>query len=111
MSQNSILYNDYYNSGLELLDMVAEEGIDNELFSRTDLSSDENCMNLFLEKSYDYRPELVAKKLYGDEKYYPIVLVCNKIGTLLHFKIENFDNVIKVLKPEIFQRIFQSTKK
>lgn len=64
-----------------------------------------NLITVDVNDTYKYRPELLAKKYYGNESYFPIVLASNNIGTLFDFVPSKFNNTMKILDPKILQLI------
>ena len=58
-----------------------------------------------IDESYNLRPDKVAYKVYGVDYYYPIILVCNNIGSLLQFTIDKVGTSVYYLKPELLNKI------
>ena len=45
-----------------------------------------------IDERYDYRPDRLAYEIYGEDFYYPAILVANNIGSILQFKADILDN-------------------
>jgi hypothetical protein len=63
----------------------------------------ENLYIFKIDKSYNFRPDKVAFKVYGNDFYYPIILYSNQIGSILQFRIDIVGTEVKYLKPEILK--------
>jgi len=70
--------------------------------------------NLFIRDNYDvfqnstkynFRPDLISYEVYGDEMYYPIILFCNQVGSIIQFRMDKVGNSVLYLKPELIQLI------
>ena len=69
------------------------------------LQKEENNIVVYVPDKYKYRPERIANLYYGSEQYYPLILLANNIGTLFQFIPSNMNNQVKLLKPEILQKL------
>jgi len=72
-----------------------------------DLFISENMKIFKIDNTYNFRPDKVAYKVYGNDFYYPIILFSNQIGTILQFRIDIIGTEIKYLKPEFLESIIE----
>jgi len=73
---------------------------DNLKNKNLDIFIDENINTIEIDDTYNYRPDKLAYELYGDDFYYPVLLVSNNIGSIIDFRIQKIGNKIQYLKPE-----------
>ena len=64
-----------------------------------------NYLTFDIDESYNHRPDRVAYKVYGIDYYYPLILVCNNIGSILQFNISKVGHKIYYLNPIYLQNI------
>lgn len=67
----------------------------------------ENITIVEVPDNYKFRPERVAKFYYGNEQYYPLILLANNIGTLFDFVPSNFNNQIKMINSEVVNKLLK----
>jgi len=65
----------------------------------------ENFLTFNIDESYNYRPDKVAYKVYGIDYYYPVILACNNIGSILQFNISKIGSRIYYLNPDYLKYI------
>lgn len=65
----------------------------------------ENYLTFDIDESYDFRPDKIAFKVYNDDYYYPVILACNNIGSMIQFKTSIIGSKISYLKPELLEKI------
>jgi len=58
-----------------------------------------------IDSRYDYRPDRLAYDLYGQDFWYPAILIANNMGSLLQFKAETLNFKCKVPSIEAIQNI------
>ena len=58
-----------------------------------------NYLQFKIDETYNYRPDKVAYEVYGDDYYYPIILACNNIGSILQFTTSKVGSNVYYLDP------------
>ena len=101
----SLLYNSPSNTFI--INQFANDSIVGNIFLDNIqlLKNEENLIEVDCEDIYKYRPDVIARKYYGDSSYYHIVLIANGLGTLLHFIPSKFNNKIKLVKTEVIEKL------
>ena len=62
--------------------------------------------NVFdIDSSYNFRPDKIAYKVYKNDYYYPIILICNNIGSFLQFNTDKIGFHIYYLDPKLLSQI------
>ena len=69
------------------------------------LQRPENLIYVDVPDTFKYRPDLVALQFYGSEQFYPLILAANNIGSLLQFIPSEFNHNIKLIRPEVIQKL------
>ena len=101
----TILY-DYTEKDSSILDAIENvNSINNFYYNLQPLLIEENLDEIFFNEKFQYRPDIVAKQVYQNEFFYPIILLSNNIGSITFFDIPNIGNTIKYLKPELINYI------
>jgi len=102
-----ILYNlDFEKKDRSILNNLDADYFWNQLnYKYRDLFIPENMDIFHIDNTYNFRPDKVAYKVYGNDFYYPIILFSNQIGTILQFRIDIIGTEIKYLKPEYLESI------
>ena len=97
----------YNNKKILFIDDVIDTGKTLQLVKDTIDNFDLNInYKIFtIDESYNLRPDKVAYKVYGIDYYYPIILICNNIGSFLQFTIDKVGTNIYYLKPELIDKV------
>jgi hypothetical protein len=104
-----IVYNNAYDNTLvsadcSLLDsLVIPNLFDSFLKYENELKF--NYSTRSLDSSYDFRPDKIAVEMYGNQLYYPAILICNNLCSLIQFRPKNLNYEVKVPTPEILQYV------
>ena len=105
----TILFNDNENLTNEKLKFIDSfrntqvfYNLRNENF---DIFREENYKTYDINDSYDYRPDKVAYEVYGEDFYYPIILLSNNISTITEFRTDKIGNTIKYLDPDYLNKL------
>lgn len=59
------------------------------------------------EDNYKYRPDLIAKKYYGSDLLYPLVLMTNRINSMINFVPEMNMYKLKIINLSLLKTIFK----
>ena len=54
------------------------------------------CDDITIDERYNYRPDRLAYEIYGQDFWYPAILIANNIGSMLQFKAESLNFKCKV---------------
>ena len=101
----TVLY-DYTEKDSSILDAIENvQSINNFYYDLQTLLIDENLDEISFNEKFQYRPDIVAKQVYENEFFYPLILLANNIGSITFFDIANVGNTIKYIKPEIINYI------
>lgn len=104
-----IVYNNAYDSTLvpadcSLLDsLVLPNLFDSFLKYEKELKLNFNTRSL--DVSYDFRPDKIAIEVYGNQLYYPAILICNNLCSLIQFRPKYLNFEVKIPTPEILNYI------
>lgn len=67
--------------------------------------TEENLYIIEVDRSYKYRPDLLAQIFYGNQEYFHLILMANGMKTILEFIPEKYNHLIMIFKPEALIRI------
>jgi hypothetical protein len=68
-----------------------------------------------IDERYDYRPDRLAYEVYGEDFFYPALLIANNLGSLLQFKadilnykcyIPSKSSIQQLIGGEVYQNVF-----
>ncbi len=59
---------------------------------------EQDCIIREIDARYDFRPDLLSTEIYGEDFYYPIILIVNNLGSMLQFKSDLLNNKCKIPK-------------
>jgi hypothetical protein len=62
-----------------------------------------------IDSRYNFRPDRLAFELYGQDFWYPAILVINNLGSLLQFKAEILNFKCKIPSMEAIKRVLSIT--
>ena len=62
----------------------------------------ENYLTYDIHEGLNYRPDIVSYKVYGNDLYYPIILYCNNIRSMIEFAVDRLGTTINYLDPQKF---------
>ena len=96
-------YNEKDNSILDSIENI--QSIKNFYYDLQTLIIDENLNKIPFNEKFQYRPDIVAKRVYQNEFFYPLILLANNIGSISFFDIANIGDTIKYIKPELIDYI------
>ena len=100
LSSKSFLVNDnIVSKDSSVLNEFIDWHVFNNLFTKNKKSLVKNAATVEIDARYDYRPDLLSYKYYGEDFYYPVILIANNIGSMLQFKSGTLDN--KCLIPNL----------
>jgi len=104
-----VLYNlNFEKKDRSILNKLDTNYLWNQLnYKYRDLFIPENMDIFKINNTYNFRPDKIAYKVYGNDFYYPIILFSNQIGTILQFRIDIIGTEIKYLKPEYLELIIK----
>ena len=109
-----IVYNNAYDNSissrlsvdLSLLDSIAGTTLfDNFLKFEKELKTKGNYITMAMDNSYDFRPDKLAQEIYKNQSYYPAILVCNNVCSLLQFRPALLNFSVKIPTPEVLNYI------
>lgn len=95
-----IVYNNAYDSSVvkadcSILDsLVIPNLFDSFLKYEKELKL--NFTTRSLDSSYDFRPDKVATEVYGNQLYYPAILICNDLCSLIQFRPKHLNFEVKI---------------
>lgn len=69
---------------------------------------EENLYIVEMDKSYNFRPDIISEIFYGTNEYFHIVLATNGMKTLMEFIPEKFNHLILVFKPGLINSILRN---
>lgn len=105
-------------SGLHFFDTLEQNHllVINELLKPTvktkfqkyvnELNLKENYNYVPFEDNYKFRPDLIARKYYGSDYFYPLVLITNNINSMINFTPENTNYRLKIINVNLLKKIF-----
>ena len=109
-----IVYNNAYDNSissrlsvdLSLLDSIASTTLfDNFLKFEKELKTKGNYITMAMDNSYDFRPDKLAQEIYKNQSYYPAILICNNVCSLLQFRPALLNFSVKIPTPEVLNYI------
>ena len=77
----------------------------NLYFRNTNIFIPENYLTYDINKGLNYRPDIVSYKVYGNDLYYPIILYCNNIRSILEFNVDQLGTTITYLNPGMLSKL------
>jgi hypothetical protein len=106
-TSNGFTVNDnQYTKDTRMLDLFLEPHIFlNELIKRKPELT-KNSVEIEIDSRYDFRPDRLAFEYYGQDFWFPAILLANNLGSILQFKadtlgfkcrIPNADTIIDIL--------------
>jgi hypothetical protein len=106
-TSNGFTVNDnQYTKDTRILDLFLEPHIFlNELVKRKPELT-KNSVEIEIDSRYDFRPDRLAFEYYGQDFWFPAILLANNLGSILQFKadtlgfkcrIPNADTIIDIL--------------
>jgi hypothetical protein len=111
MITQSILVNDipqYKNT--KAIDLYIEPKIFLNLFIKHACMLQENSTTVTIDERYNYRPDLLAYEQYGEDFWYPAILVANKLGSLLQFQATVLNHKCLIPHRETIEAILSEAK-
>ncbi len=97
---STILYNIIDQDPSILNSIYLEKFWENIPVTYRDVFILDNMETFPMAENYNFRPDIISYKVYGNDLYYPIILYSNNINSILQFKIEKIGPKIFYLKPE-----------
>jgi hypothetical protein len=58
-----------------------------------------------IDSRYDYRPDKLAYEIYGQDFWYPVILIANDLGSILQFKSGNMNFKCKTPSLSVIKNI------
>ncbi len=109
-----IVYNNAYDNSIvssdrSLLDsLVIPNLFDSFLKFEQELKL--NFTTRSLDASYDFRPDKVSMEEYNNQLYYPAILICNNLCSLLQFRPKHLNFEVKIPTPAILNYVIGNLK-
>jgi hypothetical protein len=63
-----------------------------------------------IDSRYDYRPDTLAYEVYGQDFYYPAILIANNLGSIIQFKSSNMSNKCKIPSQDDINKLISIAK-
>ena len=58
-----------------------------------------------LMNNYDFRPDKLANEYYGNQLYYPVILIMNDLCSIMQFRVHDLNYSVKLPSIETVQNI------
>lgn len=71
-----------------------------------ELNLKENYSYVPFEDNYKFRPDLISRKYYGSDYFYPLVLITNNINSMINFTPQNTNYKLKIINVNLLKKIF-----
>lgn len=93
----SFLVNDnIITKNTEIIDSFIEPHIFENYFIKYRYLLEEDVSCKIIDARYDFRPDLLAFELYGQDFWYPAILIINNISSIFQFKADYLDNRCRI---------------
>jgi hypothetical protein len=108
-SGQSLVVNDnIYTKNTEAIDSFIEPHIFMNKLLRYRRELEKNMTTIDIDSRYNYRPDRLAFELYGQDFWYPAILVVNNLGSILQFKADVLNFKCKVPSIDIIKKILNA---
>jgi len=102
----NILYNLNHTEAIN--EYCNEQIIGNKIIDNYhEFQDKKNLIRIPMTNKYKYRPDRVAYEYYGSDSFYPIVLACNNLRSLLDFIPGNLGNEIYLMNSDKLKQILE----
>jgi len=103
---DSILVNDNkLTKDTKAIDLFIEPHIFMNVLLKHKTTLDASSEIINIDPRHDYRPDRLAYEIYGQDFWYPAILIANNMGSMLQFKADVLNFKCKIPNIEVVQQI------
>lgn len=88
---------------------ITDTFIDHHIFENVFLKYrsilERNLIRKVIDSRYDFRPDLLAFNLYGEDFWYPAILIVNDLGSMFQFKADYLNHECLVPAAQDIQEV------
>jgi len=108
LNGSKLFFADFVSQNHVLIDEVNKPEFLNNLYSfRNEFDNSENYSLINFEENYKFRPDLIALKYYGNDLFYPLVLISNKYSSSLKFVPGPKGSKLKIINLNLLKKIYE----
>lgn len=97
-----------YMKDTNAINQFTNEHLFNNILIKNHTTLVKESNQIDIDERYDYRPDKLAYEIYGEDFYYPAILIANNLGSLLQFKAEIMNYKCLVPKAAVVRSILGS---